>query len=412
MNDELEPLPFGEFGFDDTQVKESVSRMIRHALSLPASDLFLTWNEEDVSITVRHLGISRRLTKINYDEGRRVVNYVKAMAGMDLAQKLRPLDGRWVCPLEDGKRADLRISTIPTLYGEDLALRLLERGSALRELDRLGLHRKDLGVLKSLLSSPSGLVLVTGPTGSGKTTTLYACLHSLNDGTRKINTIEDPIEYALEGVHQSSVNLKIKLDFPELLRSVLRQAPDVIMLGEIRDPVTAETAVRAANSGHLVLATLHAPIAAGAIDSMLSLDAHPHFLASCLLGVLTQRLVRTLCEKCRTSYDISESPHTFDEVRSWLESGQGNQLYSAPGCPHCNQEGYTNRIGVFEVLKASKEIRRLISDRRTVREIRDKAVEEGMLSMRCSALLKVADGVTSTEEVIRVIPAEHLLPDE
>lgn len=412
MNHELEPLPFEEIGFDDAQLEEVVSRMIRHALALPASDLFLTWNEEDVSITVRHLGISRPLTKINCDEGRRVVNYVKAMAGMDLAQKLRPLDGRWVCPLGDGKRADLRISTIPTLYGEDLALRLLERGSALRELDRLGLHRKDLGVLKSLLSSPSGLILVTGPTGAGKTTTLYACLHGLNDGTRKINTIEDPIEYALEGVHQSSVNLKIKLDFPELLRSVLRQAPDVIMLGEIRDPVTAETAVRAANSGHLVLATLHAPIAAGAVDSMLSLDVHPHFLASGLLGVLTQRLVRTLCEKCRTSFDISESPHTFDEVKSHLEPGQGNQLYSAPGCPDCNQEGYTDRTGVFEVLKASKEIRRLISDRRTVREIRDKAVEEGMLNMRRSALLKVADGVTSTEEVIRMIPAEHLMPDE
>ena len=412
MNHELEPLPFEEIGFDDAQLEEVVSRMIRHALALPASDLFLTWNEEDVSITVRHLGISQPLTKINCDEGRRVVNYVKAMAGMDLAQKLRPLDGRWVCPLGDGKRADLRISTIPTLYGEDLALRLLERGSALRELDRLGLHRKDLGVLKSLLSSPSGLILVTGPTGAGKTTTLYACLHGLNDGTRKINTIEDPIEYALEGVHQSSVNLKIKLDFPELLRSVLRQAPDVIMLGEIRDPVTAETAVRAANSGHLVLATLHAPIAAGAVDSMLSLDVHPHFLASGLLGVLTQRLVRTLCEKCRTSFDISESPHTFDEVKSHLEPGQGNQLYSAPGCPDCNQEGYTDRTGVFEVLKASKEIRRLISDRRTVREIRDKAVEEGMLNMRRSALLKVADGVTSTEEVIRMIPAEHLMPDE
>ena len=412
MNDELEQLPFQQISFDDVKLKEGVSRMIQHALGLPASDLFLTWNEEDISISVRHLGISKRLATINSEDGRRVVNYIKAMAGMDLAQKLRPLDGRWVCPLDNGKRADLRISTIPTMYGEDLALRMLERESSLRELDQLGLQLKDLGVLKSLLSSPSGLLLVTGPTGAGKTTTLYACLHRLNDGTRKINTIEDPIEYALDGAHQSAVNLKVDLDFPELLRSVLRQAPDVIMLGEIRDPVTAETAVRAANSGHLVLATLHAPIAAGAIDSMLSLDVHPHFLASCLLGVLTQRLVRTLCEKCRTSYDISESPHTFDEVKSWLEPGQGNQLYSAPGCPHCNQEGYTDRIGVFEVLQASKEIRRLISDRRTVREIRDKAVEEGMLDMRRSALLKVAVGITSTEEVVRVIPTEHLMPDE
>ncbi|MHC4177471.1 MAG: GspE/PulE family protein [Planctomycetota bacterium] len=412
MSEDLEGLAFQEIDFDEAELAQAVAAMIRQAVELPASDLFLTWNEENCSVSVRHLGMSRRLTTINREEGRRVVNYVKAMAGMDLAQKMRPLDGRWVCRLENGKKTDLRINTIPTMYGEDMALRLLERDATLRQLDQLGLHRKDLGLLKSLLSSPGGLILVTGPTGSGKTTSLYACLHYLNDGTRKINTIEDPIEYALDGIHQSSVNPKIDLDFPELLRSVLRQAPDVIMVGEVRDPVTAETAVRAASSGHLVLATLHAPTAAGAVDSILSLGAVPHFLASCLLGVLTQRLVRTLCEHCKTSYDISESLHTFDDVKSWLEPGQGEHLYSAPGCHHCNREGYTGRTGVFEVLKATKEIRRLIAQRRTVREIRDKAVEQGMLNMRHSALLKVADGVTSTEEVIRVIPTEHLMPDE
>jgi type II secretory ATPase GspE/PulE/Tfp pilus assembly ATPase PilB-like protein len=412
VNEDVKQVPFQEINFDDADLEQTVSRMIRQAVDLPASDLFLTWNEEDCSVSVRHLGISKRLTRINREEGRRVVNYVKAMAGMDLAQKMRPLDGRWLCQLENGKRVDLRVNTIPTMYGEDMALRLFDSQISLRQLEQLGLHRRDLGILKTLLSSPSGLILVTGPTGSGKTTTLYACLHHLNDGTRKINTIEDPIEYALEGVHQSSINPKIKLDFPELLRSVLRQAPDVIMVGEIRDPVTAETAVRAANSGHLVLATLHAPIAAGAVDSMLSLEVHPHFLGSCLLGVLTQRLVRTLCDHCKRSYDISESPHTFDDVRPWLQPGQGELLYSAPGCHHCNQEGYTGRTGVFEVLKASKEIRRLIAERRTVREIRDKAVEQGMLDMRRSALLKVADGITSTEEVVRMIPTEHLMPDE
>jgi type II secretory ATPase GspE/PulE/Tfp pilus assembly ATPase PilB-like protein len=412
VNDDLKPLPFPEISFGEGNLEQTVGRLIRQSVELPASDLFFTWNQENVAISVRHLGMSRRLTTIPQEEGRRAINYVKAMAGMDLAQKLRPLDGRWVCQLEDGKKADLRVSTIPTMYGEDLALRLLVRDAMLRELDQLGLHRRDLGVVKSLLSSPGGLILVTGPTGSGKTTTLYACLHDLNDGSRKINTIEDPIEYALEGVHQSSINPKIKLDFPELLRSVLRQAPDVIMVGEIRDPVTAETAVRAANSGHLVLATLHAPMAAGAVDSMFSLNVHPHFLASCLLGVLTQRLVRTLCQHCKTSYDISESPHTFDDVKPWLQPGQGERLYSAPGCYRCNQEGYTGRTGVFEVLRATKEIRRLIADRRTVREIRDQAVEQGMLDMRRSALLKVADGITSTEEVVRVIPTEHLVPEE
>ncbi len=412
MSADGEQVTFQEIRFEELEMEQSVSLLIRHALDLPASDLFITWREEGASIAVRHLGITKRLATIADEEGRRVVNYVKAMAGMDLAQKMRPLDGRWVCHVGDGKRIDLRVSTIPTMYGEDMALRLLDSEVTLRELDQLGLHRRDLGTLKSLLSSPSGLILVTGPTGSGKTTTLYACLNHLNDGTRKINTIEDPIEYALEGVHQSSVNPRIKLDFPELLRSVLRQGPDVIMVGEIRDPVTAETAVRAASSGHLVLATLHAPIAAGAVDSMLALDVHPHFLSGCLLGVLTQRLVRTLCEHCKTAFDISESPRTFEDVRPWLMSGQGQQLWSAPGCQHCGQGGYTGRTGVFEVLRATKEIRRLIADRRTVREIRDQAVEQGMLDMRRSALLKVADGVTSTEEVVRVIPTEHLMPEE
>ena len=170
------------------------------------------------------------------------------------------------------------------------------------------MHRKDLSDLYNLLSKPSGLLLVTGPTGSGKTTTLYACLQHLNNGQRKINTIEDPVEFAFDGVRQSQVNPRIDLDFPELLRSVLRQAPDVIMVGEIRDPTTADTAVLAANSGHMVLATLHAPVAAAAIDSMLAYNVQPHFLSTCLLGVISQRLVRTLCPHCKVSFDLSGAP--------------------------------------------------------------------------------------------------------
>ncbi len=259
-----------------------------------------------------------------------------------------------------------------------------------------------------MLVSPSGLILVTGPTGAGKTTTLYACIQRLNDGTRKINTIEDPVEYALEGVRQSQVNLRMELDFPELLRSVLRQAPDVIMVGEIRDPLTAETAVRAANSGHLVFATLHAPTAPGAVDSMLAMGVHPHFLASSLLGIVAQRLVRTLCPKCKTAVDISESPQTFEEVRSGLTPDQGRAIYIGRGCAECHAEGYSGRTGIFEVLRVSKEVRRMIAEGRTVREIGEQAVKEGMLDVRRAALLKVAEGQTSTEEMMRAIPAEQL----
>ena len=197
------------------------------------------------------------------------------------------------------------------------------------KIEELGLSRDQLAELQNMLGSPGGLILFTGPTGSGKTATMYASLVNLNDGRRKINTIEDPVEYAIAGVRQSQINTQIDVTFSTMLRNVLRQSPDVIMVGEIRDTETAETAVRAANSGHLVLATIHAPIAAGAVQSMRGLGVHPHFLATSLLGVISQRLVRTLCEQCKVSFDLSMAPHTFDEVRPWLTPEEGHKLFCA-----------------------------------------------------------------------------------
>jgi type II secretory ATPase GspE/PulE/Tfp pilus assembly ATPase PilB-like protein len=262
-----------------------------------------------------------------------------------------------------------------------------------------------------MLQSPSGLILVTGPTGAGKTTTLYACLNYLNTGERKINTIEDPIEYALAGIRQSQVNPKIDVDFPDLLRAVLRQAPDVIMIGEIRDPVTAEVAVRAANSGHLVLATLHAPVAAGAVQSMLSLGVHPHFLSSCLLGCIAQRLLRTLCPVCRVAYEMADMD-TFEEIKKWLGPDEGKLLYGASGCDTCHGTGYSSRTGVFEVLVISKAVRKLIMNKQPLQVIRDKAIEDGTIEFRQAALLKVAQGDTTVEEVFRVVPSEYLGVEE
>lgn len=351
MSEEHEPVPFQAVELDHLEPSQALTRLIRYASDLSASDLFFTRNEKDMAVSIRYLGILRSLTHVTPEEGVRLINYVKSISGMDLAQRLRPLDGRSVWAFEDDKKIDLRINTIPTFYGEDMSIHLLERDLRLLEVDHLGLQQKDLYTLKRLLNSNSGLILVTGPTGYGKTTTLYACLHYLNDGTRKINTIEDPVEYVLDGICQSQIRPKIDLGFPELLRSVLRQAPDVIMVGEIRDPVTAETAVRAANSGHMVFATLHAPMAAGAIDSMLSLDVHPHFLASSLSGVVTQRLLRKLCQRCRIPFDLSESPETFQEITDLLKPGQGETAYAPAGCKHCFQEGYIGRTGVFEVLR-------------------------------------------------------------
>jgi type II secretory ATPase GspE/PulE/Tfp pilus assembly ATPase PilB-like protein len=412
MNDELDPTPFLEVAMDNLATDQAVEQLIHQAWEADASDLYIHWNENDVSVCVRCLGRLRHLTTVSRAEGGRFVNYVKTGAEMNLAQKLHPLDGRWVRDICQGTRVDLRINTIPTLYGEDMAIHLLRRDAELMELENLGMYRRDLADLRNLLFSGSGLVLVTGPTGAGKTTTLYACLHALNDGTRKINTIEDPAEYVLEGVRQSQINPKINLDFPELLRSVLRQAPDVIMVGEIRDPVTAQTTVRAANSGHLVLATLHAPLSSGAIDSMLALDVHPHFLASSLEIILTQRLIRTLCDDCKIAFDLQDAPEVFDDVRPWLKPGQGETAYAPSRCEVCHEEGYTGRTGVFEMLRVGGEIRGMLAKRRPPREIRSEAVEKGMLDFRRSALLKVAEGVTSLEEVVREIPVEYLMPED
>jgi general secretion pathway protein E len=390
----------------------AVATLIDHAVALPASDLYLGANENHVAVSVRHLGIARLLTILSPELGKRCISYIKAMAGMDLAETRRPLDGRWVRQADGASRVDIRISSIPTLHGEDLTLRLLVCQNDAQGLDHLGMSPRNLSDLHWMLSSPSGLILVTGPTGSGKTTTLYACLRHLNDGERKINTIEDPIEYAVSGLRQSQVNLKADIGFPELLRSILRQTPDIIMIGEIRDPVTAETAVHAASSGQLVLATLHAPIAAGAVQTMLSLGVHPHFLSSSLLGVVAQRLVRALCPHCKERIDITDIPQMFDEVRPWLTDGEGHALYAAKGCPRCHQTGYASRTGVFEVLRINRELRRLIAEGQPTRALRQAAVEDGLVELKKSAMLKVARGETSAEEILRAIPSEYLDIDE
>jgi type II secretory ATPase GspE/PulE/Tfp pilus assembly ATPase PilB-like protein len=405
-----EPAGMTEFhvAVHDLPPEEAVARLIDYTVSIKASDLYLVCNENHVAVLARHLGIVRLLTLLDSDLGRHCLNHIKAMAGMDVVEHRRPQDGRWLRHVEGQERIDIRINTIPTLYGEDFTLRLLARQLGFHGLERLGLELEDYQQLLNILNSPSGLILVTGPTGSGKTTTLYGCLGYLNNGMRKINTIEDPVEYAVEGVRQAQTNPHLGVDFPQLLRSVLRQAPDIIMVGEIRDPVTAETAVQAANSGHLVLATLHAPLAAGAIQSMLTFGIPHQFLGSALRGVIAQRLVRTLCPECKTSVDLSQYPQIFEDVKRWLKPGEGQRLYAALGCPACRQTGYVARTGVFEVLVINPAIRKLISDRQPTHVLRQKAVEGGLMEFRQAALLKVARGETSADEVLRVVPTEYL----
>jgi type II secretory ATPase GspE/PulE/Tfp pilus assembly ATPase PilB-like protein len=381
--------------------------IVRQAVRIGASDIFILADEDSARICLRWLGAVHVLAHVARDQGRHLISHVKAEAGIDIAERRRPLSGRYNYEVDD-TRLDLRLNSIPTLYGEDLTIRVLDRLVGLLKLDQIGMTRGEQSRLLALLNSPSGLILVTGPTGTGKTTTLYACLQYLNSGERKINTLEDPIEYAVRGVRQSQVNPALGVDFPELLRNILRQAPDVIMIGEIRDQETATTAVRAANSGHLVLATLHAPVAAHATQSMLALGAHPYFLANCLLGIVAQRLVRVLNPKTRVAYDIGDSPATFADVQKLLEPGEGMKLYGPGGKAASGEPDYVARTGVFEVLTMSRELRRLVSEARPTDELERKAIEHGMVEFRRAALLKVAQGVTSIEEMMRVVPSAYL----
>jgi len=390
---------------------KAVAALIDHAVKLRSSDLFFATNEQHVAVNVRHLGVVRPLSVLPSELGKRCLAHIKASSRIDTTEKRRPMDGRSIYEPDDGDSVDIRINVIPTVYGEDFALRLLLRGGGMFKLEEVGMTQQQYEQYSSMISSPSGLILICGPTGTGKSATMYASLVRLNDGRKKINTIEDPVEYLVDGIRQSQVNTNIGLGFSELLRSVLRQSPDVIMVGEIRDAETAQIAAHAANSGTLVFATLHAPSAPAAIQAMRSLGVHSHFLANALRGVVAQRLVRTFCEKCRVSFDLTDAPHTFDDVKQWLGKDEGKLLWAPRGCDECNREGYNGRTGVFEIMQVTSGLRDLISDGQPASAIRDKAAAQGMLEFRQAALLKVAHGITSTEEVFRVIPPEHLMLD-
>lgn len=388
----------------------AIDSVLTEAVRMKASDLFIIAQDGHFMISVRRLGTVERLISVSQTKGRQLVSAIKAQAGMDLAENMRPQDARWIYRSGDWQ-LDLRINEIPTLYGTDLTLRLLERSSQLVQLENLGFVSDQMGKIKGMLGSPSGLILVSGPTGVGKTTTLYAFVHQLNDGRKKINTIEDPIEYSVRGICQSQVAPKVELDFAELLRSVLRQSPDVIMIGEVRDQETAKTAVQAANSGHLVLATLHAPVAVMAVQSMILFGSNPVMLANSLLGVVAQRLMRTLNPATRIKYDVSGPHRPFEDVEDLLSAGEGEAIYGPDESDSESQNGYVARTGLYEVLTVDDHMRDVIANQASRQEMQRQAVAAGMLDFRRAALLKVAQGVSSLDEMMRVLPVELLTLD-
>ena len=383
------------------------ANLIEWAVDRHASDLFVSDNEKCVVVSVRRMGrveIVRRLAK---DYGHRLQGHFRVLAGADAGETIRPTDGRGIIVTPGGNSVDLRLSCVPTLYGQDVAIRLFDPVRGARSLDQLGLDADELASVQELLEQPSGLILVAGPVASGKSSTLYAAIEHLNDGSRKIHTIEDPIEHSLGGVMQSQINLRAGLDFSDLLSAVLRHSPDVIMIGEIRDAQTAATAVRAGASGQLVLATLHAKSASEAIDSLLQYDVKPKFLASSLIGVIDQRLIRQLCPACRQPLETDEDVPVSDPVQQRL-GDQAARLFGPRGCEACFSDGFTSLACLPEIMVVDSRISQAIADQAPALELERIATEQGMLKLAESAALRVVRGETTAYEASRAVTDANL----
>jgi general secretion pathway protein E len=386
----------------DNEAQAPVIRMINalllQALRERASDLHFEPYDTRSVVRFRIDGVLSDVIEPPRALHAALVSRLKIMASLDIAEKRLPQDGRIALKL-GAKQVDVRVSTLPTGAGERVVLRLLDKDSAQLDLTTLGMSTPTLQTVDRLIREPHGIVLVTGPTGSGKTTTLYAGLSRLPRGTLNMMTVEDPIEYALDGVGQTQVNPKIELTFARALRAILRQDPDIIMIGEIRDLETAQIAVQASLTGHLVLATLHTNDAASAVTRLADMGVEPYLLASSLLGVLAQRLVRTLCAACRTTM----AP-TAGEAELLADMGLSrSQVLSAPvGCDACNDTGYRGRTGIYELLVIDDEVRRLIHDRAPEAILRDAAGRAGMIPLRRDGARWLESGRTSLAELVRV----------
>jgi general secretion pathway protein E len=381
-----------------------VNQLLVRALESRASDVHIEPFENQLKVRYRIDGILHEVEPPPRQLKAAVISRLKILAQLNIAERRLPQDGRIKIRLA-GKDVDLRIATVPTLYGESVVIRLLERAQIFTQMDTLGFPPTILQQFNEMISKPHGMMLVTGPTGSGKTTTLYGALQKINDPGKKIITIEDPVEYQLGGVNQIQVKPQIGLSFANGLRSIVRQDPDVIMVGEIRDAETAEIAVQAALTGHLVFSTLHTNDAAGAISRLLEMGVQDYLLSSSLLGVLAQRLVRRLCAGCRkevrfNGFNGNETELTLHGVEK-LEN-----VWDAVGCDRCSGTGYLGRVGIFELLTVTSEICKVIVQRADAGMIRSVAVRQGMRLLREDGWDKVRQGATTVAEVLRVTREE------
>ena len=384
----------------EAPVIKLVQNLVVRAVEAQASDIHIEPREDSIRVRYRIDGVLHTVETLPLSVRAALSSRIKIMAQLNIAERRLPQDGRIKMTVR-GHEIDLRVSTMPTMNGESVVLRILDRSSVALEFPALGFSGEGLAGFERLLQEPNGIILVTGPTGSGKTTTLYAALSQLNDSGRKLFTVEDPIEYQLAGVNQIQVNPKIGLTFATALRSILRQDPDIVMVGEIRDLETAEMAIRASLTGHLVLSTVHTNSAAATITRLLDMGVEDYLLASSLKGVLAQRLVRKLCPHCAVPGDVPPAIlQRLARVASSTIDTRG--VRSAKGCSQCRNTGFSGRTTIYELLPLTKDVKEVIVNSGAERAIDDMALRQGMTAMSHNGLEKVLSGETTIDEVLRV----------
>ena len=386
---------------EDAPVVKIVNLILVQAIKEKASDIHIEPFEKEIKLRYRVDGALIEATSPPKALQMPIASRIKILAGLDIAERRLPQDGRFRIRVS-GKEVDLRISMLPTVYGEKIVIRLLDKGALGGSIDNMGLDDYTLGIFKKAIDAPHGMILVTGPTGSGKTTTLYTILSELNNPIYNIVTVEDPVEYQLMGINQVAVKADIGMGFSEALRSILRQDPDIVMIGEIRDNETADIAVKAALTGHQVLSTLHTNDAAGAITRLDDMVIEPFLISSSVILACAQRLVRRICPNCKEEFQ--PEPEIFTKLN--IEN-DGSTLYRGAGCSRCKGRGYVGRAPILEVLPVSESIRRLIIKRASAAVVKNQAISEGMKSLRMVGIDKAKEGITTLEEVMRVTSEDH-----
>ena len=388
----------GDEADDDSAVVKLANLIITTAIKMKASDIHIEPMEKEFRVRYRIDGALRKMDSPPKRLQGAIISRIKIMSKMKISEKRIPQDGRIQITV-GGKDLDLRVSSVPTNHGESIVMRILDKTNLSLGLPQLGFLTDDQATFERLIKLPDGVVLVTGPTGSGKTTTLYACLGQINTPDKKLITVEDPVEYQMSGINQVQVNKDVGLDFSAALRSILRQAPNIVMIGEIRDAETADIAMEAALTGHLVFSTLHTNDAPSAVTRLLDIGVKPFLVASALRAAMAQRLVRAICEKCKEAYTPTEREM---KMLGTLSKTVPERMYHGAGCDKCGRSGYKGRKGIFEIFKVDDTIQRLIFDHAPATLLRQRAREMGMRTLREDGMLKVASGMTSLQEVLRV----------